>query len=171
MDYEYVLDTFLELPRKAQIILLKYKNFEILDDFYLMSYENQSPIEQIYLIALMTLQEVVNFKFCIETQYLIECENKKYYGDFAICHYECLHDDLKEDFRLVIECDGYEFHQKTKEQVEKDNKREYDIKMQGFEILRFSGKEIYNDAMGCALKTLKYIAKRNELKIGKDFER
>ena len=171
MDYEYILDTFLELPRKAQIIILKYKNYEILDDFYLMSYENQSPIEQIYLIALMTLQEIVGFNFVIESQYPIECENKKYYSDFAICHYECFHDDLKEDFRLIIECDGYEFHQKTKEQVEKDNNREYDIKMQGFEILRFSGKEIYNDAMGCALKTLKYIAKKNELKLEEKNER
>lgn len=165
MEYEYLLDTFLELPRKAQLIVLEYKNFAILDNLYLMSYENQSPIEQIYLIALLTLKEAVGLQFMIESQYEINCKNKKYFVDFAICHYECLGDDLKQDFKLAIECDGYEFHQKTKEQVEKDNKREYDIKMQGFEILRFSGREIYNNPMECAFKTIKYIVAKNKLEM------
>ena len=38
------------------------------------------------------------------------------------------------DKKILIECDGYEFHQKTKKQVENDNKREYDIKMLGYNI-------------------------------------
>lgn len=173
MEYEERLDTFLKLPRKAQIILIKFGFFEILDDFYLSSSNDLSPIEQIYFVAFLTVQKIAGVKFVIEPQYPIECGKKEYYADFAVCHYEFINfnDEIKKDFRLVIECDGYEFHQKTKEQVEKDNQREYDIKMQGFEILRFSGREIYNDAMGCAIKTMKYIIKKNNLKVRNEVER
>ena len=59
--------------------------------------------------------------------------------------------------KLIVECDGHEFHEKTKDQVEKRNKRDYNLKMQGFDILHFSGSEIYKDPVGCARKCIDYI--------------
>lgn len=53
-----------------------------------------------------------------------------------------------------------EFHQKTKEQVQKDNEREYDLKMAGYEILRFSGTQIFNNPIKCAEDTYNYIIKK-----------
>ena len=51
--------------------------------------------------------------------------------------------------KIIVECDGHEFHQKSKQQVEKDNQRERDLKKLGYEVVRFSGSEIFKDAEKC----------------------
>ena len=53
------------------------------------------------------------------------------------------------DKKIIVECDGHEFHQKSKQQVEKDNQRERDLKKLGYEVVRFSGSEIFKDAEKC----------------------
>ena len=164
MDYEYLLDIFEQLPRKAKLMIIKFNMFKILNEFALLGIDEESPIEQIYFIALAIVREIKELNFVIEPQYEIKCDSKKYYIDFAIIHYECFKDDLQDNFKLAIECDGYEFHQKTKEQVDKDNLREYDLKMKGFDILRFSGREIYNNPIKCAIKTINYIIEKNRVK-------
>jgi hypothetical protein len=45
--------------------------------------------------------------------------------------------------RLVIECDGYEYHQDKKHFIE-DRKRDRDFNYNNYDIIRFSGTEIYN---------------------------
>ena len=77
---------------------------------------------------------------------------KKYYVDL---YFEI--DSWTENVGVVVECDGYEFHQKSKKQVEYDNEREYEIKKCGFDILRFSGSKIYNDPFKCANDIFDYL--------------
>lgn len=52
---------------------------------------------------------------------------------------------------LAIECDGYEFHHATKEQVELDNRRDRALVRAGWRVVRYSGSEIHRDASMCAL--------------------
>lgn len=51
---------------------------------------------------------------------------------------------------VAIECDGHDFHEKTKEQAAADKKRDRQILAAGFPVMRFSGSEIFRDALGCA---------------------
>lgn len=51
---------------------------------------------------------------------------------------------------VVIECDGHEFHERTKEQAGRDKKRDREIVGHGYPVLRFTGTEIFKDPMGCA---------------------
>lgn len=51
---------------------------------------------------------------------------------------------------LVIECDGHDYHERTKEQASRDRKRDRDIQNLGVPILRFTGSEIWRDAAECA---------------------
>lgn len=55
---------------------------------------------------------------------------------------------------IVVECDGHEFHEKTKEQVERDNKRDRYLQQEGWRVFRFSGSEIHNDADKCVDEVL-----------------
>lgn len=89
----------------------------------------------------------------------IKANGKKYIVDFYFEEDEYVN-KFNTDKKIIIECDGYEFHQKTKEQVQKDNEREYNLKMAGYEILRFSGTQIYNNPFKCAEDTYNYIIKR-----------
>lgn len=51
--------------------------------------------------------------------------------------------------RIAVECDGHDFHEKTKEQAARDKKRDRDLLLAGVKVLRFTGSEIYRDAIGC----------------------
>lgn len=51
---------------------------------------------------------------------------------------------------LIVECDGHDFHERTKEQAAKDRARDRNAQMAGHAVFRFTGSEIWNDAWGCA---------------------
>lgn len=161
-----LLEYFDKLPFKAKELILTKENYELIDKIYGWQDELESPIEAILRVALEKKLLEYNLIWYIESQTEIECKNGNVYrADFTIWYDEIVNREMEEDFALVIECDGHEFHQKTKKQVEKDNKREYDLKMNGWEILRFSGSEIYNNPMECADKIIKYVIEKNDLKI------
>lgn len=45
---------------------------------------------------------------------------------------------------IIFECDGHDFHEKTKEQAQRDKSRDRYLKSQGYDVYRFTGSEIYN---------------------------
>ncbi len=51
---------------------------------------------------------------------------------------------------VAIECDGHDFHEKTKEQAARDKKRDREILAAGYPVMRFTGSEIFRDAVACA---------------------
>lgn len=53
------------------------------------------------------------------------------------------------DVRLVIECDGYEWHSNRKSFIA-DRQRDRALQMHGYQVVRFSGHEIYHDPVGSA---------------------
>ena len=155
---EYLAEDLENLPLKAKAYIIKNiekLNYEKVCEMWVYLQYCESPIEYILATALYIR---TNGELYFEPQMEIECQNKKYYADIGIYGDEYVNCFLKENFTLIIECDGYEFHQKTKKQVEQDNKREYDIKMLGYDVLRFSGSEIYNDVDLCVDKILNYIS-------------
>lgn len=60
------------------------------------------------------------------------------------------------DIKLVVECDGHDFHERTKEQASRDKKRDRELTAQGYYVLRFTGSDIYKDAEGCAAEVAKF---------------
>jgi very-short-patch-repair endonuclease len=52
--------------------------------------------------------------------------------------------------KLVVECDGADFHAVRKEQVERDKRRDRFCVARGIYVMRFTGAEITRDPRGCA---------------------
>ena len=50
---------------------------------------------------------------------------------------------------FIVECDGHDFHERTKKQAERDRCRDRRLLMAGFPTLRFTGSEIYRDPLAC----------------------
>lgn len=50
---------------------------------------------------------------------------------------------------LAIECDGHDFHEKTKEQAIRDKSRDRFLLINGIPSMRFTGSEIWNDVNKC----------------------
>ncbi len=69
----------------------------------------------------------------------------KYRVDFGLFVYA-----EGKELKLAIECDGHDFHEKTKEQAAHDKKRDRAITAEGYRMFRFTGSEIWRDALGCA---------------------
>jgi very-short-patch-repair endonuclease len=66
--------------------------------------------------------------------------------------------DDQETNRLFvgIECDGHEFHEKTKEQAARDKARDRYLMGQHIPVMRFTGREIWRSATGCVEEVVGY---------------
>lgn len=53
-----------------------------------------------------------------------------------------------------VECDGHDFHEKTKQQASKDKARDRAFQKSGALILRYSGSDIWGDPIGCAIDAI-----------------
>lgn len=161
----YIVETYNSLPFRAKELMfaaikeLSAIDTETLGDYfrYGMSDYSQckSPIEKILLVAIdfVTLERIGEIPTLadIEPQYMIKDGDKIYFADFFLLfeHIDWI--------KIVVECDGHEFHQKTKKQVEHDNEREMRLKLLGYDVLRFSGSQIYKNPMKCANDIVDYV--------------
>ena len=50
---------------------------------------------------------------------------------------------------LVVECDGHDFHDRTKELASRDRARDRALLEAGIPVMRFTGADVWADAMGC----------------------
>ncbi len=66
---------------------------------------------------------------------------------------------LKPERMMVVECDGHDFHERTKEQAAKDRSRDRALQSQGYEVFRFTGSELYRDPLGCAQEVARILEK------------
>lgn len=51
---------------------------------------------------------------------------------------------------IIIECDGHDFHERTKEQAKKDRSRDRRLQSKGYKVMRFTGSEIWASPVKCA---------------------
>lgn len=58
---------------------------------------------------------------------------------------------------LVVECDGHQFHERTKEQASRDRSRDRSFQLAGHEVFRFTGSELWRDPAGCAKQVIGWV--------------
>lgn len=58
--------------------------------------------------------------------------------------------DRGDRLSIAIECDGFDYHERTKEQARRDRSRDRELTTSGVEVLRFTGSEIHADPVACA---------------------
>lgn len=98
----------------------------------------ESPIEKVLAAAILDWLDHHEIDYAeIETQ----AEIGPYRADILV---------WANERRLVVECDGAEFHSVTKEQVERDKRRDRYCAARGICVMRFTGSEIHRDPRGCA---------------------
>ena len=166
---ELYLDLFLESPKKVQQLLMMPLAMEAFYPDFWNDESIKSPIDYTYIYSFEIYCKYNNKEnIYLFSQKEVICNKKRYYIDFEFeaddyLSHLILGEKIKNsNFKLAIECDGYEFHQKTKEQVQKDNEREYDLKMAGYEVYTYIYSQIYNNPLKCAEDTYNYIMKKIE---------
>lgn len=92
-----------------------------------------SPIES---IACLYLRDFANLNFGpLELEVIPQCKLGPYTVDFLVKYDRC-------DLHIIVECDGHEFHEKTKKQAAHDKKRDRYFTKQGYYVLRYTGSQI-----------------------------
>lgn len=110
----------------------------------------ESPIERIMYHRLMDFAKSQYGAIYIECQVPIG----KYFADFVVSY-------RPSEKKVVIECDGHEFHERTKEQVSRDKERDRYMTKQGFSVFRYSGTDILNNPQRAVNDIIEYFdAKR-----------
>jgi very-short-patch-repair endonuclease len=72
----------------------------------------------------------------------------------------CLRHGASQDVMIFIECDGHDFHERTKEQAEHDRTKDRAIQAANIPILRFTGREIWRDPLQVAFEIFKFMCRR-----------
>lgn len=52
--------------------------------------------------------------------------------------------------RIAVECDGFRYHDASPEQATRDRARDRELAALGWVVVRYTGKELIQDALGCA---------------------
>lgn len=60
--------------------------------------------------------------------------------------------------RVVVECDGHDFHERTKAQAKRDRSRDRALQTQGLMVLRYTGSELHADANACAVEVCRALS-------------
>lgn len=66
---------------------------------------------------------------------------------------------------VVVEVDGHEFHERTKEQAEHDRSRDRWFAKQQIHTLRFTGREVWRDPDKCAREALWFAIRIQEKRL------
>jgi very-short-patch-repair endonuclease len=66
---------------------------------------------------------------------------------------------------VAVECDGHDFHERTKEQAARDKMRDRFLTARGIKVLRFTGSEIYRCPILCWTETVNVLWDAPEAKI------
>lgn len=105
---------------------------------------SESPIETKLLKEIIKLKNTYNFD--IDTQVDFSVNSRNYRAEIFIEFKE----SQSKSRKILIECDGHDFHEKTKEQAQKDKQRDRDFLSAGIVTIRFTGSEIWKNANKCA---------------------
>jgi very-short-patch-repair endonuclease len=101
----------------------------------------ESPIEEQMMRAMYDAKWPDNYNPKIYPQMKVD----PYRIDFLVTDHNEQHSEA-----IVVECDGHDFHERTKEQAARDRSRDRFFTLAGFKVLRFTGSEIHRDAAKCA---------------------
>lgn len=151
--------------RYALLEHFAYAMSEFLDHVDDLLSRCESPIEKKFLEALLSTAPVHGLPIVFQPHDLAELEAGRSTWGLGISPQApiSLSKNFRADFllitkdrhtnaarKLVIECDGHDFHERTKEQASRDKSRDRDMTAAGYSIMRFTGSEIHKDARECA---------------------
>ena len=131
-----------EIEARDDMSRILFKVAEIRFKSAIKAAGKMTPIERIAFYALVGAREI--FKCQVKVQWPIG----KYRADFLV------YSDSGKGDKIVIECDGHDFHEKTKEQAQRDKKRDRDMQIAGYKVYRFTGSEIHRTRGQCVVDCL-----------------
>ena len=88
-----------------------------------------------------------------------QCHVGRYRADFVLSFLEIPESGmtLGTPMYLAVECDGHEYHEKTKEQARRDKARDRAFQAAGLPVFRYTGSELAADPTAAARECFKFL--------------
>lgn len=114
----------------------------------------ESPIEAVFYTWWDVISRLHYFEQTLAPQQEVTAQGKLYRPDFLIWPEDMSSVIRARELQLpstgvVVELDGHEFHERTKEQVAYRNQRDRDLQADGWQVLHFSGAELNQKPVDC----------------------
>lgn len=111
----------------------------------------ESPLEAAFYAWWLVFNSSQAISLELVPQYDVTCRGRKYRVDFAVRPvrggmYTALV-GLEDAPKVAIELDGHHYHDKTKKQVTKRNRRDRDLAADGWTVLHVSYSEFHDDPL------------------------
>ena len=137
----------LEAWESYRAVLLELADVKAAVIFGYVEKMGMSPIERLAFYSLEESSELYGFK--------VACQHPigPYRADFLVTFESYAH-AFRHGEKIVIECDGHDFHERTKEQAQHDKKRDRYMQALGFRVYRFTGSEVYKSLGKCVVDSL-----------------
>ncbi len=101
---------------------------------------------------------------------LAQPEYDRYRADFGISTW--VHpENGAPPFIVIVEVDGHDFHERTKEQARHDKSRDRFMTATEARVFRFTGSEVYHDAEACAFEVFEYALKLQQKHLEEEFKK
>jgi hypothetical protein len=123
----------------------------------------ESPIESAFLLALTgtCLVDQIQFQVVSADQDINDFPDSPdcvfIFPQANIAEFRCDFLLRHGEYRVVVECDGHDFHERTAYQAERDRSRDRRLQEMGYLIMRFTGREIHREAVRHAIKVLQLL--------------
>lgn len=105
--------------------------------------EVESPVEALFAYAFVCTEVVNDRRDPIQFQ--------KKIGKYRV--------DVLVGKSLVVEVDGHDFHERTKEQAQRDKARDRFLVAHKYRVLRFTGSEVYRRPFACAWEVFSQVTR------------
>jgi very-short-patch-repair endonuclease len=169
-----------DLHRVALRALVTRQAAWISNDFEMAAQQCASPIERVMLYALGlvawewtdgVLLRVEPFgasgHFASSGAYLEiapQAQIGRYRVDFLLTMVSPHREDPSRRVRarLVMECDGHDWHERTRHQAERDRVRDRALQAEDLAVFRYTGSEIWRDVFVHAYQAVEELARRHE---------
>lgn len=110
----------------------------------------ESPIEALFVAAF------IPYMLRSPDYHLIaQAEFGQYRVDFLVT-FRIVHKGVVAERWTIVECDGHDYHERTKEQAERDKARDRAITSLGYPVFRFTGRELHRDPAACVEEVIDF---------------
>lgn len=110
----------------------------------------ESPAEAVFQVWWRACRLVRQIDFVLWRQVPVNGRSgAEYRADFQCVHSPTVRPIVETPLPVLVEIDGHQFHERTREQVERRNKRDRDLDSAGYKVVHFSFSELTRTPIAC----------------------
>jgi very-short-patch-repair endonuclease len=157
LDLKFMCSAFeceSEIERLLLLAFLRWEAINPFDTFKILGFRDHDLNEARDLAWRLIVPSYLHHSVTVA---LMQCPVSNYRVDFLLGVVRAEKGERRGEHWIAVECDGHDYHERTKEQARRDKSRDRSLMALGIKTMRFTGSEIWEDPTACALEALRVL--------------